>query len=118
MQAAVLMAGCLLAGVHFAGAAAAPCFVVHGRLQAFNGNPTFRIWQIGTRRILGVRDNPENSQLPVAIKQAFGSDAFSHTIYGDFKVCPVTIHRAGVMQMVRIESATRLSVRPSNAYAR
>jgi hypothetical protein len=30
------------------------CFTVHGRLSAFNGNPTFRIWRIGTKRYLGV----------------------------------------------------------------
>ena len=30
------------------------CFTIHGRLRAYNGNPTFRIWPIGTRRIVGV----------------------------------------------------------------
>jgi hypothetical protein len=30
------------------------CFWVRGRLSAANGNPTFRIWPIGTHRMLGV----------------------------------------------------------------
>src|SRR5689334_2514264 len=33
---------------------AGKCFVVHGRLRAYNGNPTYRIWPAGTRRLLGV----------------------------------------------------------------
>ncbi len=32
------------------------CFTVHGRLSAWNGAPTMRIWRIGTKRILGVHD--------------------------------------------------------------
>src|SRR5438045_754398 len=30
------------------------CYWMHGRLSVYNGNPTFRIWQIGTHHILGV----------------------------------------------------------------
>src|SRR5439155_26631041 len=33
------------------------CFRVHGRLAYYNGNPSFRIWRIGTDRILGVQDD-------------------------------------------------------------
>jgi hypothetical protein len=33
------------------------CFNVHGRLSAWNGSPTMRIWRTGTKRILGVRDD-------------------------------------------------------------
>lgn len=32
------------------------CFKVHGRLSSWNGNPTFRIWPTGTKRMLGVRE--------------------------------------------------------------
>jgi len=30
------------------------CFSVHGRLSAYNGAPSLRIWPIGTHRLLGV----------------------------------------------------------------
>jgi len=75
-----------------------PCFTVHGRLSAWNGTPTMRIWRIGTKRILGV----ENELLPeeVANRMDWGVDA-----YGDFMVCPFTEERPGEMQMVCIESA-------------
>ncbi len=74
------------------------CFVVHGRLSFWNGAPSFRIWRIGTKRILGVRDDimPES----VAAHIGVGVEA-----YGDFTVCPFTQDRPGAMQMVCIESA-------------
>jgi hypothetical protein len=30
------------------------CAWIYGRLNAWNGNPTFRIWIVGTSRMLGV----------------------------------------------------------------
>jgi hypothetical protein len=30
----------------------APCFTVHGRLNPWNGTPIFRIWLVGTNRLL------------------------------------------------------------------
>ena len=116
MKAVVIALGCLLA--NFSLASAGPCFPVHGRLDAYNGNPTFRIWIIGSTTILGVRDNPEHSRLPRVVKRAFGRDAFTRSIYADFKVCALTARRAGAMQMVRIVSAAHLRVVRVNPYAR
>ncbi len=107
----VLALGCLLASFGLAqGARFGACFAAHGRLQAFNGTPTFRIWPIGTHRLLGVHDDAENSHIPAAIRRAFGSNAFGKTIYADFTLCPLSEPRPGWMQLVRIKTASHLVV--------
>jgi hypothetical protein len=73
------------------------CFTVHGRLNFANGNPTARIWRIGTKRILGTDDILPGS---LGLKMDFGVEA-----YGDFYVCPFTPERRGEMRSVCIESA-------------
>jgi hypothetical protein len=79
----------------------AKCFTVHGRLRAYNGNPTFRIWPIGTKRILGVTGpNPgDTAIMPEGLACGFFCD-----VVGDFEVCPFSQNRPGVMQRVCIES--------------
>lgn len=43
------------------------CFVVRGRLRAYNGNPTFRIWPAGTNRLLAVPcAHPGEERVPTA----------------------------------------------------
>jgi hypothetical protein len=82
----------------------AACFTVYGRLSVYNGGPSLRIWRVGTSRILGVTTEtaPEN------VSRLWKSDPFNTEIYGDFEVCPFTKDKAGEMQMVCIESASRL----------
>jgi hypothetical protein len=77
------------------------CFTVHGRLSAWNGSPTMRIWRVGTHRMLGTRDDP--LPLNLAKEMDWGVEA-----WGDFLVCPITRERPGVMQTVCIESADHL----------
>jgi hypothetical protein len=81
---------------------AGSCFVVHGRLSAYNGNPTFRIWPIGTARLLGVT-GPHPGEEPV-MPAGLGCD-FDHDVYADFEVCPFTAKKDGVMQRTCIEGA-------------
>jgi hypothetical protein len=81
------------------------CFVIHGRLRAYNGNPTFRIWPIGTARLLGVT-GPRPGEEPV-MPTGLGCD-FDHDVYADFEVCPFTAPKEGVMQRTCIESAHRV----------
>ena len=88
------------------------CFSVHGRLSVYNGNPAFRIWRIGTKRVLGVSDQrfalPEYRNIPEdLVKQLNGENE----ILGDFLVCPFTLSRPGEMQLVCIESAKNVAVR-------
>ena len=77
------------------------CFIVHGRMFLANGSPTYRIWRIGTDRVLGVHDDivPE----AIAINLTWESAAF-----GDFYVCPFTRQKDGAMQFVCVESASKI----------
>lgn len=83
---------------------AGACFTVHGRLSHWNGNPTLRIWKIGTNRILGVR---EGYPLPQSIRGCVG-DGQLHNVYGDFLVCPLAGERSGHMRPVCVETAKHL----------
>lgn len=89
---------------------------MHGRLFAANGRPSFRIWIVGTRRILGVShrvaDESHRPLLPANVWAAFGDgQAFGTFVYGDFEVCPFTRDRPGWMRLVCIASARNLVVR-------
>ena len=86
------------------------CVLVHGRLRAYNGNPTFRIWPVGTKRLLGVTGvHPgEEPIMPTDLDASFDRD-----IYADFEVCPFTRQEPGVMQRVCIESSRNRVTIPS-----
>ena len=104
------------------------CYWTHGRLAVYNGNPTWRIWKIGTHRVLGVYSGPsrypprsdtdsENPEFPASLNAAFDADynrrvaakdpdtAFPDQVFGDFEICPLEPERKGEMQPVCIESA-------------
>jgi hypothetical protein len=89
------------------------CFTVHGRLALWNGAPAFRIWPIGTKRMLGVNgaDNDPDaaSPIPDAVARLRATD-FTQ-VYGDYRVCPFSVSKPGRMQFVCIDSATNLSAR-------
>ena len=85
-----------------------PCFRVRGRAAFYNGNPTIRIWKVGTRRLLGVSarcEPPACEPLPPAVRAALD---WEHPVFAHFLVCPFTRERPGVMQMVCVDTATRL----------
>jgi hypothetical protein len=87
------------------------CFVVHGRLEQSNGVPSFRIWRVGTKRVLGVFDCKGRDESPLAIPpyvKKLAGEYVSNPVFGDFEVCPLTKEHRGWMQMVCIESATHL----------
>jgi hypothetical protein len=81
------------------------CFRIHGRIAAYNGTPTLRIWRIGTDRLLGVDDD-----IPVPEKLSRQLD-WDVNAYADFEVCPFTPEREGEMRRVCIESAEHIVVR-------
>jgi hypothetical protein len=100
-----------------AAAAEAPCRTVHGRLSLWNGNPTVRLWVVGTHRVLGVaQPNGTLEDLPPEILRlwaAGGNDAmWASELYGDFRVCPLAPERPGRMQGVRLESGRNLVLKP------
>ena len=83
---------------------AGKCFMVHGRLRAYNGNPTFRLWPAGTKRLLGVTGaHPGDDPI---MPPGLGV-TFDHDLYADFEVCPFTPEKPGVMRRVCVESVKR-----------
>jgi hypothetical protein len=89
-------------------AVAAACFTVRGRMSAYNGTPSLRIWPIGSRRLLGVLP-AENEIVPDNLK---GKATFKQSVFATFEVCPFAKHQAGTMQFVCVESATDITVGP------
>ena len=108
------------------------CYWTHGRLAVYNGNPSARIWKIGTRRLLGVYSGPshfpprsitddESPELPPNLDRAYEID-YRHwkqsdaqyyeypIIFADFEVCPLEPEKGGWMQAVCIESAKSLLI--------
>jgi hypothetical protein len=81
------------------------CFAVHGRLSAWNGGPSLRIWKVGTKRILGDHDD---WPLPQNLAERMGWEGEA---WGDFEVCPFTRERPGEMQMVCVESGKNIVYR-------
>lgn len=94
----------------------ASCYWTHGRLSFYNGTPSYRLWKIGTRRILAVHSGPsvkrgtqwdnENPELPANVERAFKGPF--NLIFADFEVCPLEPEKAGVMQRMCIESAKNI----------
>jgi len=90
------------------------CFRIHGRAFTSNGTPDLRIWEVGTKRILGVTahaqaDDADDPIAPAKLLNALG--AAEHVVYGDFEVCPFTPKRQGYMQIC-VERADNLIVKP------
>ncbi len=94
------------------------CRVVHGRLKYYNGTPSFRIWMVGTDRLLGVKevsvgDNPEHPLMPLSLWRMVGDADFE--VFGDLEVCPLSRPRKGEMQSICVESAAHLIKEPYGA---
>jgi hypothetical protein len=85
------------------------CFTVHGRLSVYNGNPSVRLWPVGTQRLLGVLPDEFSP------KQIDGYLGFGSNVYGDFTVCPITKEISGLMQLVCIDSGKNLVVENFNS---
>ncbi|MGZ3404624.1 MAG: hypothetical protein ACXWKR_07260 [Phenylobacterium sp.] len=96
------------------------CRVVHGRMAIYNGTFSFRIWAIGTHRMLRVVDEALDNfgdvgRLPPELARAldpYRENLWGHDVFADFKVCDVTESRPGVMQTVTLAGATRIRVAP------
>jgi hypothetical protein len=82
-----------------------------------NGTPSYRLWKIGTHRILGIYSGPsvdrygldnESPEFPPNIEKNL--DSYNNVIYADFEVCPLEPEKTETMQAVCIESAKNLFV--------
>jgi hypothetical protein len=109
---------------------AASCYWIRGRITCCNGNPTMRMWKVGTKRILGIFSGPDawrydledslHPELPanlsrdyeaeykrrVAMKDPDAGD--TEPVFGNFEVCPLEPERPGWMQSVCVESAKNI----------
>ncbi len=109
----LLLSVSLAASVIAAPAIAGECFTVLGQLLQSNGNPSYRIWKIGTKHMLGVVDcsgRDESDQAIPANVQAIAGKYVEKRVIGDFEVCPLSA--SATMQRVCIRSATHLVVAP------
>lgn len=106
------------------------CYWARGRLAVYNGNPGWRIWKIGTKRILGVYSGPdseridpldnEHPEFPANLDRAYEAEyqrkikakepdaEWPDTVFADFEVCPLEPEHPGWMQSVCIESAKNI----------
>lgn len=102
-------------------------------MSVYEGMVTYRIWKIGTRRLLGVFSGPshypantdedlENPEFPRELDKALEANQRRHKrltgtmwtvtppVFADFEVCPLRPEEKGVRQPVCIESATRIFI--------
>src|SRR5262245_9873121 len=84
------------------------CWDLRGRVSYFNGNPSVRIWPVGTKRMLGVRDS-DPLLIPPNLKSQL---SWNTNTFADLRVCPLTRERPGVMQIVCIASVRNIVSRP------
>ena len=106
------------------------CYWTRGRITCCNGNPTMRMWKVGTKRILGIFSGPNawrydledslHPELPANLSRAYEAE-YKHRVtmkdpdagdtepvFGNFEVCPLERGRPGWMQSVCIESAKNI----------
>lgn len=94
------------------------CRTVHGRMALYNGTFSYRIWVVGTHRMLRVVDAEGDNfndlkVLPDSLArrlQPYENDAFAPLVFADFRVCAFTRSQPGVMQSVTLESAKNIRI--------
>src|ERR1035438_2314749 len=98
------------------------CYWAHGRLVVAQGNPSYRLWKIGTHRVLGIYSGPsvdrfgldnEGPELPSNVERklwATKDPRFANYLFGDFEVCPLEPEKSGVMHAACIESAKNIVI--------
>jgi hypothetical protein len=84
------------------------------------GTPAFRLWKIGTNRLLGIYSGPgayqhedqlgdnEHPELPENVRRKFSPG--KNWIFADFEVCPLEPEKKSAMQAACIESARNIVV--------
>ena len=87
-------------------------FRVHGRLCKYIGACPFRIWIVGTKRLLGVNETKEEySEMPESMSNILIWECprcYDQALYADFLVQAVTPYRKDEMQLVRILDASNI----------
>ena len=89
------------------------CFDLRGRLFLANGTPEYRIWPVGTSRVLGVSASesmPGYQRLPDAVANLVSWD---QSVLADFTVCPFTGDEPGRMRLVCVDAARNVRTVPA-----
>ena len=112
---------------------ASMCYWAHAEIRIASGDPSFRLWKIGTKRILAIYSGPshfppktdedsEQPEFPASVDNAWDAayklkiktknpdQALPDPMFGDFEVCPLEPEHRGWMQSVCLESAKNLVV--------
>ena len=111
---------------------ASSCYWARGRLSFYQGNPAFRIWKVGTKRILGVYSGPnserydpldnEHPEFPTSLGSVYEAEykrrvkksaplvEWPDPVFAEFEICPLEPQRKGEMQSVCIESVKNVFV--------
>ena len=84
------------------------CWDLRGRASLYNGNPSVRIWPIGTKRLLGVRE-AEPPLVPPGLAKSLSWDS---AVFAELRVCPFTQEREGAMQIVCVAAVRNAVTRP------
>ena len=89
-----------------------PCFKVRGRMSFSNGNPTVRIWPLGTKRMLGISQGRFYLQDYVNVPDELVRRlSWETAMFADFTVCPFTDNKPGEMRLICVESAENISIK-------
>ena len=105
---------------------ASMCYWTRGRLAVYEGWPPWRMWKVGTKRILAIYSGPStwavrgarmndaaDPEFPSNLVRAYPrptKSAIPPAVFADFEVCPLDEDRPGVMQHACIESARNIFV--------
>jgi len=109
---------------------ASMCYWTRGRLALYQGTPSWRLWKIGTKRILGIYSGPdsqkidpldnEHPELPANLDRVYELEykrkieakepnaGLPDTVFADFEVCQLVPERPGRMQAACIEFARNI----------
>lgn len=88
----------------------APCYDVHGRL-AVSANLRAYIGVPASKRRLGVVMRENTGGMTTMWPAVIGENiTLDNVIWADYRVCPFTPQKPGVMQMVCIESVSNMRV--------
>ena len=85
------------------------CYSIRGRVRFYNGNPSYRIWIIGTNRLLGLSEHlgtTTDREWPIVPENLSNLMNPWDDVFGNFVVCPFTKYTSGWMQFVCVESAS------------
>lgn len=92
---------------------ASMCYWTRGRVTLGAGTPAYRMWKVGTKRLLGIYSGPsvsrrsidnEDPEFPANVQRAWQTRV-GHALWGDFEVCPLEPERPGWMQAACVEAA-------------